>query len=134
VPQPTSETAELPAQPSYPLASGRPGVAQLAEQLSLLGDQMRGTQQMIARMAEQQAQLTPVLTQLAAYQGQSAIDDAARGHLRNTELLLARLLDEVASGRAQSTQELRSEIRVLTRTIMAISGGTQQVPGTTQGG
>ncbi|TCI00447.1 flagellar motor protein MotA [Roseococcus sp. SYP-B2431] len=109
-------------------------VAQLAEQLSLLGDQMRGTQQMIARMAEQQAQLTPVLTQLAAHQGQSAIDDAARGHLRNTELLLARLLEEVASGRAQSTQELRSEIRVLTRTIMAISGGAQQIPGGNPGG
>ncbi|WP_424812583.1 flagellar motor protein MotA [Roseococcus sp. YIM B11640] len=108
-------------------------IAQVAEQLSLLGEQMRASQAMNARMAEQQAQLVPILNQLAAGQGQSTLDDASRSHLRNTELLLARLLEETVQGRSQSTQELRSEIRVLTRTIMAISNGSA-VPGTASNG
>jgi hypothetical protein len=131
------QTAENLEQLQAIMARGEEGrgttaiaIRQLAEQLSLLGDQMRGNQQMMVRMAEQQAQLVPLLHQLVAARESSVVDEASRGHLRNTELLLGRLLDEVASGRTQATQELRSEIRVLTRTIMAISEGSQPVSGT----
>jgi len=48
-------------------------------------------------------------------------DDAARGHLRNIELYLQRLLAEAEQGRAQSTAELRSDIRILTRTVAALA-------------
>ncbi|MDB5412917.1 MAG: flagellar motor protein MotA [Rubritepida sp.] len=99
-------------------------IGQLAEQLSILTDQMRTSQAMQTRMAEQQASLAPALSMLASAQGQSGMDEASRGHLRNTELLLARVLEEMVQGRSQSTQEIRSEIRVLTRTIMAISNGS----------
>ena len=34
---------------------------------------------------------------------------------------MARLLEEVAQGRAQSTAEIRNEIKVLARTIAAIA-------------
>ncbi|MGH7152708.1 MAG: flagellar motor protein MotA, partial [Acetobacteraceae bacterium] len=50
-----------------------------------------------------------------------AFDDAARGHLRNIEIYMQRLLTESEQGRAQSTAELRNDLRVLTRTIAAIA-------------
>ena len=48
-------------------------------------------------------------------------EEQTRGHLRNTELYLARLLEEVAQGRTQATAEIRSEIKVLARTIAALA-------------
>ena len=36
-------------------------------------------------------------------------DDVSRAHLRNIELLLARLLTEAEQGRQHSTAELRSD-------------------------
>jgi hypothetical protein len=44
-----------------------------------------------------------------------------RTHLRNIEAYMARLTEDVAEGRAQSVQELRGEIRLLSRTIVALS-------------
>jgi len=85
-------------------------IGQLAEYLSILAEQLRANQVLLTRLAETKG----------------GLDDASRAHLRNSELLLSRLLADSAAGRAQSTQEIRSEIRVLTRTIMALSGGTSQ--------
>jgi hypothetical protein len=87
----------------------------------VLTDQMRAGQVLMERVAEQQAALTPALARMAQMQGQSGLDDASRAHLRNSELLLSRLLDEARDGRAQATAEIRNEIRVLTRTITAIA-------------
>ena len=55
----------------------------------------------------------------AAADGQG--DEIARAHLRNIELYLQRLLTETEQGRAQTTAELRNDIRVLTRTIAALA-------------
>ena len=48
-------------------------------------------------------------------------DELLRGHLRNIEGHIARLAEELAQGRAQTTQELRGEIRILARTIAALA-------------
>ncbi|MBV1799382.1 flagellar motor protein MotA [Siccirubricoccus sp. G192] len=93
----------------------------LTEKLSVLTDQMRASQSLMLRVAEQQAAFGPVLQRLAEAQATGAIDEQTRGHLRNTELYLARLLEEVAQGRAQATAEIRSEIKVLARTIAALA-------------
>jgi hypothetical protein len=42
-----------------------------------------------------------------------------RSHVRNLDLQLARLIEELSTGRSEIVQELRSEIRVLSRTIAA---------------
>ena len=42
---------------------------------------------------------------------------------RNIELYMQRLITEGEQGRVQSTQELRNDIRVLTRTIAALAEG-----------
>ncbi len=91
----------------------------LTEKLALLSDQMKAEQQLLVRLAEGQMAIAPVLQRLA--DATSTTDDALRAHVRNIELYLARLLEEMASGRAQSVEEVRSEIRLLARTIAAIA-------------
>ncbi len=88
----------------------------LTDKLSMLAETMRANQQLMLRIAETQNQLAPALSRIAAL---SEGDGTA--HLRNIEMLLGRLLHESEQGRAQSTSELRNEIRVLTRTLAALS-------------
>ena len=93
----------------------------LAERLSVLTEQMRASQTLMSRMAEAQAQLAPTLSRLADASQHGALDEASRGHLRNLELYMARMLEEVSQGRMQSTTEIRNEIKVLARTIAALA-------------
>jgi hypothetical protein len=93
----------------------------LTERLSVLTDQMRANQQIMVRLAEAQTGLAPTLQRLAEAQAQGAMDEATRGHIRNLELYMARLLEEVSQGRIQATEELRSEIKLVARTIAALA-------------
>ena len=97
----------------------------LTEKIGTLSDTMRANQQLMLRIAEAQAQLGPALQRLGDRQpeGPRETDDAMRAHLRNIELYMQRLITEGEQGRIQSTQELRNDIRVLTRTIAAFADG-----------
>ena len=90
----------------------------LSERLATLADTLRTSQQLMLRLAESQQSIGPALTRLA---DRSDGDDVARAHLRNIELYLQRLITESEQGRAQTTAELRNDIKVLTRTIAAIA-------------
>jgi hypothetical protein len=97
-------------------------LASLTDRLGVLGEQMKAGQMLMVRLAENQLELKPSLTRLAdVAEGSLGHDDVLRGHLRNIEAYLARLTEDVAQGRAQSVQELRSEIRILARTIAALA-------------
>ncbi len=93
----------------------------LTERLSILADQMRAAQVLMSRMAESQATLAPTLARMAEATTNGALDEASRGHIRNQELYLARILEEMTQGRMQATSEIRSEIKVLARTIAALA-------------
>jgi len=94
----------------------------LTERLAMLADQMRAEQALLLRLAEGQVELRPVLQRLAdATAGGPPGFDEARAHLRNIEIHLARLAEDVAQGRGEATQEIRSEIRLLARTIAALA-------------
>ena len=93
-------------------------LAQLAERMAVLTDQMRASQGLMQRVAEAQAALAPALAKL----GDGALDEASRAHLRNAEIYLARILQDMNEGRDRATAELRSEIKLLTRTITALAG------------
>jgi hypothetical protein len=101
-------------------------VMTLTERLSVLADQMRAAQVLMSRMAEAQAQLQPTLARMADAAGNGAIDDATRAHIRNLELYLARILEEMTQGRMQATTEIRNEIKVLARTIAALAEEPRQ--------
>ncbi len=48
-------------------------------------------------------------------------DDVARAHLRNIDLCLQRMAAEAEQGRAETTSDLRNDLRILTRTVAALS-------------
>jgi hypothetical protein len=93
----------------------------LTERIGTLTDSMRASQQLMLRIAETQAQLGPALARLADARIEPPHDDIARAHLRNIELYLQRLLADAEQGRAQSTAELRNDLRILTRTVAALA-------------
>ena len=94
----------------------------LTERLTALTDQMRTEQNLLLRLAEQQVELRPVLQRLADVTATGPLgQEETRGHLRNIEVYLARLAEDVSQGRGEATQEIRSEIRLLARTIAALA-------------
>jgi len=97
------------------------GIVQLTEKLSALTDQMRTEQNLMLKLAESQLELKPILARLAEGAGGGSGDDTMRGHVRNLDLQMGRLIEELSTGRSEMVQELRSEIRVLARTIAAAS-------------
>ena len=96
-------------------------VLSLTERIATLSDTMRANQQLMLHVAESQQALVPALQRLGERRVDSSTEDAMRGHLRNIEMYAQRLLTESEQGRAQSTAELRNDIRVLTRTIAALA-------------
>jgi hypothetical protein len=77
----------------------------LNEQIAVLADALRGSQQTMLRLAE------------ASVGG----DDVARTSLRNIELWLQRIAADAEQGRAETTSDLRNDLRVLTRTVAALA-------------
>lgn len=49
------------------------------------------------------------------------LDDASRGHLRNLDVHLQKLLQEQEEGRNHMVEEIRSELRLLTRAVAALA-------------
>jgi hypothetical protein len=96
---------------------------QMSEQMSILTDHMRTEQVLMKSMAESQIGLQNVLTKMSENNSSApgALDDASRGHIRNLDFLMNRLVEETASGRADMLQQLRSEIKLLARTIAALA-------------
>jgi chromosome segregation ATPase len=101
-------------------AQGNAMLQSLNERMATLSDTLRANQQLMIKLAEAQLALGPALTRLSNGRDESH-DEISRAHLRNIELLLNRMIAESEQGRAQSTSELRSDLKMLTRTIAAIA-------------
>jgi hypothetical protein len=102
--------------------AGNTTLATLGERLGAIGEYMNAGQGLMARLTDSQTELQPALVRLAAAAENSlGQDDVLRTHLRNIEGYMARLIEDAAEGRAQSVHELRSEIRLLARTIAALA-------------
>ena len=94
----------------------------LTERLTTLTDHMRSEQDLMVKLVENQIEMRPVLERLAAGATQPAgLDEPSRAHLRNLDVYVTRLLEELVSGREQTVAELRGEIKLLARTIAAIA-------------
>lgn len=101
------------------------GLLSLTERIATLTDQMRAEQQLLIRIGEGQLEMRSLLARLADANS-NALDEASRQHLRNMDIYLARLVEESSNGRVQSTQEIRSEIKLLARTIAALAEDSDQ--------
>jgi len=109
--------------------SSNTSVIQLADKLSTLTDQMKTEQSLMMKLAENQLEIKPLLAKIAdgSLLGQnSALDDGSRSAIRSIDTQLARLIEELATGRAEMTGEIRSELRVLSRTLAAIAERAKQ--------
>ncbi len=108
-------------------AQANRNLANLTERLGLLSDQMRAEQELMLRLAESQTELRPFFERIADLDmSKMNLDDATRSHIRNLDGHLERLLGEVANGRDHMVKEIRSEIRLLARTIAAIAEESEQ--------
>ncbi|MCP5365408.1 MAG: flagellar motor protein MotA [Hyphomicrobiales bacterium] len=103
-------------------------IAILSERIGSMTDQMRTEQNLMMRLAESQSEVRPLLTRLADSMSHmsdaasvSGIDDATRAHIRNLELYVARIGEELTTGREEVIRHVRSDIKLLARTIAAVA-------------
>ena len=108
-------------------ASSSANLLSLTERLATLTDHMRAEQDLMVKLVENQLEMRPVLERLAAgATRETGLDEPSRAHLRNMDVYLQRLLEEVVSGREQSVSELRSEIKLLARTMAAVAENSRR--------
>ena len=97
-------------------------VISLADKLETLTDHMRTEQTLMKTLAETQIETKHLLAQIAGGEPGGGMDEATRTHIRNLDVYLSRLTEEMSSGRDDLIQQLRSEIKLLARTIAATGG------------
>jgi hypothetical protein len=98
-------------------------LVKLTEQLAELTDQMRSEQKLLLSLAKNQTDLQPMMAELAHQVATSLTGyEEMRDHLRNVDVALARLLEEVSAARHQFADEFRNEIRLLAQSIGKKSG------------
>lgn len=104
-------------------SSSQATIMTLAERLAEVSDQMQSEQKLMVKLVEQQTDLKPILQRIAAAQeGQNGgLDEASRNHLRNVDVYVKQVLEELTEGRNQTISEIRSEIKLLARTIAALA-------------
>ena len=99
---------------------------QMTDKLGTLTEHMRTEQAVMMKLAETQNDIRPVLSRLAdavEISRDGGMDEATRTHIRNLDVYVARMLDDLSTGREQMAQDLRTEIKLLARTIAAMSDG-----------
>lgn len=94
-------------------------VIALGNKLETLTDHMRTEQTLMKSLAENQIEMKPILAKIAEGSSAAGMDEQTRSHIRNLDVYLTRLTEELSSGREELAQQLRSEIKLLARTIAA---------------
>ena len=94
-------------------------LSKLSDKMSTITDFMQTEQVIMKKLAETHMELKPALEALAGNKGLGGggLDDASRSHLRNIDLAVSRLVEETRSGREDLTAQIRSEIKLLARTV-----------------
>jgi hypothetical protein len=94
-------------------------IIELTDTLVGFGETMKVEQQLMLKLAEGQQALKPVLEKLA---GGDALGGGMSGEqFRGIDTTLTRIANELLTGRAESVSEIRTEIRLLARTIAALA-------------
>jgi hypothetical protein len=96
----------------------------VGEKMGTLSDHMRTEQALMMKLAESQLEMKPILARLAENSGvmggaSGGLDEATRSHIRNLDVYMARLVEDLGSGREDLISQVRSEIKLLARTIAA---------------
>lgn len=90
----------------------------LTERLTELTDQLRAQQKVTQALSRNHHEIGPAVAELAGQMADAvAGSEEMRTHLRNLDVAVARLVEEVAAARTQTPEAVRREIRVLTQTL-----------------
>ena len=103
--------------------SSQGALLELADKLATLGDQMRSEQDLLVKLVETQMEIRPVLQRLAENlePSEEGSDRAMLSHLRSIDVSARKMLEDAARGRNELVEELRSEIKLLARTIASLA-------------
>lgn len=103
-------------------------LAALVQHMGALGDRLGREQELLQRLAQSQEMIAERLSRRIDGGGAAhALDESTRGHIRNTDLQLGRLVEELGRGREEMTRELRGEIKLVARTIALAAGEPQAI-------
>ena len=91
--------------------------ANLAEKMSAVADQIQSNQKAIAKGNEKSIDITPLVEYMR--ENPNGLDDPTKEHIRNMDISIRRLVEENNQGNRQLITELRSEIKLLAKTISA---------------
>lgn len=90
--------------------------SQLNDKLSILVETMRTEQDLMLKLAEGQKDMRDMVSGGAS----KGTDVEALRHIKNIDTHLMRLLEDASRGRNEIVQELRSDLRILARTVAAL--------------
>ena len=91
--------------------------ANLAEKMSAVADQIQSNQKALAKGSDKSIDITPLVEYMREHP--NGLDDPTKEHIRNMDISIRRLVEENNQGNRQLITELRSEIKLLAKTISA---------------
>lgn len=92
-------------------------LAGFSEKVSKLTDQMKTEQNLMVKIAESQIDLQNTIKKFASATSNLGLDEATKNNLRNLDAIAVKILEEMSTGRKHVVEEVRDEIRLLSRTI-----------------
>ena len=95
----------------------------VAEKVGKLTDQMKTEQTLMIKIAEAQIDLHETLKNFSEGLKQGGLDDSTKSNLRNLEAITSKVLEEMTIGRKQVVDNIRDEIRLLSKTISNLAQG-----------
>ena len=97
-----------------------------SEKLSEMSEHMIAHQNFSQRLAQNQIELQELLTNQSKEGPHGRNEEIIKTHVRSLDATLTKILEETIDGRNRSTQDIRNEIRVVSRTLAALAHGNQE--------
>ncbi|MDE0407960.1 MAG: flagellar motor protein MotA [Alphaproteobacteria bacterium] len=91
----------------------------LSETLAGLAEQLGTSQAAHARLAEEQIETQALLRRVLETRQRGGMDETTRRHIASLDSALLQMRDELRAGRSELTEDLRTEIKLLARTVSA---------------
>ena len=85
--------------------------------MSAVADQIQSNQKALANGNQKSIDITPLVEYMR--DNPNGLDDPTKEHIRNMDISIRRLVEENNQGNRQLITELRSEIKLLAKTISA---------------
>ncbi|MEQ1890207.1 MAG: flagellar motor protein MotA [Alphaproteobacteria bacterium] len=103
----------------------------LSGQLANLTDHLQSDQDVSRRMLDGQREMRGLLEQMVQQResADAGLDQASRQHLRNIDVHLSRLMQDTIDGRERTVTDLRSDLKLLTRTVAALAQEQRKADG-----